>query len=205
MLSLLPIAALCFWAISLLSVLLFYVGHAFSIRIILPKNSKSKCSIFPYILSVLHLFSVLRSFFSSAFYAFRHLITSSEDIPPACLSIASSLRVDGIVISFVSTGWVSVWVCVCVCASPFSQCQHHISHNMFNVLVFASLLLPPPIRLCRLLMAMIEMLQIRRANTSTNTFAHRHLQRCGRAHRHTHTNPSNKRWKCENVESKTKN
>lgn len=55
----------------------FCFGHIHTdtlpIRIILPKNSKSKCSIFPYIRPLLlYVFLALRSFFSSAFRTNTH-------------------------------------------------------------------------------------------------------------------------------------
>lgn len=165
-----PSPRLCFWALSLLPILslsLLAVAsvscsfrlrpHTFSIRIILPKNSKSTSSIFrPHFVCVL----VLRSFFASAFHTRRHLIASFQDILPTCLSIASSLRVDGIVISLAES------VCVCVHARLVNV------NITFRIICLMCLFLPHyfcsphncsalPSQRC--IVMMIEMLQMRRA------------------------------------------
>lgn len=130
---------------SLSSSFLFLVSilatHSLYIRIILPKNSKSKCSIFrPYF----YLFLVCKSFFSSVFYTFyipfvillRHFRTFYQ-------LVWLSLHHCALTTSSFHLFSLDEYECVGVYACPFSQCQHHISHNMFNVVVFASLLFSP--------------------------------------------------------------
>lgn len=102
------------------------------IRIILPKNTKSECLLchirrrhhrqrnlaFIWLLRIFFLwfcYSVVR--FDILLSLFIHFGTLSFHLPS---SIASSS----------SFSFHGVYVCVC---APFSQCQHHILHNVYSV------------------------------------------------------------------------
>lgn len=116
---------LCFWATSFLfslSISFLLWPDSLSIRIILPKNSKSKCSIFPSISSVLQLCSVLRSFFSSAFRTHTHLLSmrsaiSLRHLRTLCQLASLSLHHCALTASsfhlFPLDEYQSVCVCVC--------------------------------------------------------------------------------------------
>lgn len=165
-----------------------------SIHIIVSANTKSKCSTLPYSSSY---FSFSYAFFSLCLFSpprycsisLRHLITTIYSFrdPSVCFACLSLHHRHFI---------------LCVCA-PFSQCQQHISHNVYSIWILPLYLLAThafaSLGRYRMNAAAYCVARSRGAFNLTST------------HTHTHTelfctySPfaliENKRWKCENVAS----